>query len=91
MNQDDAVERQHQPAEIRMGEDIARAMAHLPPTEAAEEVATHLRKFWAPPMRQALLGLVDGGEPVSVTLAAGVEAYRRGQIDRAELREPSGG
>lgn len=83
--------RQQQPAEIRMGEDIARAMAHLPPERAAEEIATHLRKFWDPRMRGAIVARLEAGEQMSELLRAGVEFYRQGEIDRAEVAESSGG
>lgn len=83
--------RQQQPAEIRMGEDIARAMAHQPPERAAEEIATHLRKFWDPRMRAAIVARVEGGDEMDELLRAGVELYRQGEIDRAELAAPSGG
>ncbi|WP_298750005.1 formate dehydrogenase subunit delta [uncultured Serinicoccus sp.] len=87
----DAQARQRLPAEIRMGEDIARAMAHHPPQRAAEEIATHIRKFWDPRMRSSIVGRVEAGEPMDDLLRAGVELYRQGEIDRAEVAEPSGG
>lgn len=87
----DAEERQHQPADVRMGHDIARAMAHHPPQRAAEEIATHLRKFWDPRMRATILARVDRGEPMDDLLRAGVELLREGEIDPSEVRKPSGG
>ncbi|WP_075957288.1 formate dehydrogenase subunit delta [Ornithinimicrobium sp. CNJ-824] len=87
----DAQERQHQPADLRMGHDIARAMAHHPPERAAEEIATHLRKFWDPRMRATILARVDRGEPMDDLLRAGVELLREGEIDPSEVRKPSGG
>ena len=42
------------PAEARMGNDIARQFAHLPPAEAAEAIALHIESFWDPRMRRAL-------------------------------------
>ena len=45
------------PAEARMGNDIARQFAHLPPSEAAEAVARHIETFWDPRMRRALEAL----------------------------------
>lgn len=80
------------PAVIRMGNDIARALHHLPDDEAAEAVATHLKKFWDPRMRQALVELVRRGDPrVDPLLARAAERYLAGQVDRAEVAEPSGG
>ncbi|WP_010146625.1 formate dehydrogenase subunit delta [Serinicoccus profundi] len=87
----DAQRRQRLPAEVRMGEDIARAMAHHPPERAAEEIATHLRKFWDPRMRSSILARVAAGEEMDDLLRAGVELYRQGEIDRSEVAEPSGG
>ncbi|WP_075813219.1 formate dehydrogenase subunit delta [Serinicoccus sp. CUA-874] len=83
--------RQHQPAEVRMGEDIARAMAHHPPERAAEEIATHIRKFWDPRMRASIVGRMERGESMDELLRAGVALYRQGEIDRGEVAEPSGG
>ena len=87
----DAEQRQHQPADLRMGEDIARAMAHHPTERGAEEIATHLRKFWPPRMRRSIVARVERGEEMDDLLRAGVERYRRGEIDRGEVAEPSGG
>lgn len=80
------------PPVIRMGNDIARALHHLPDDEAAEAVATHLKKFWEPRMRRALVDLVRAGDPrVDGLLAAATDRYLSGQVDRAEVAEPSGG
>ena len=80
------------PSEIRMGNDIARALHHLPEDEAAEAVATHLTKFWEPRMRRALVDRVRAGDPrVDSLLAHATERYLAGQVDRAEVAEPSGG
>ncbi|WP_151526279.1 formate dehydrogenase subunit delta [Serinicoccus kebangsaanensis] len=87
----DAQTRQRLPAEVRMGEDIARAMAHHPPERAAEEIATHIRKFWDPRMRASIIGRMERGESMDELLRAGVELYRQGEIDRGEVAEPSGG
>ncbi|MEU6117067.1 formate dehydrogenase subunit delta [Streptomyces sp. NPDC047117] len=37
-----------------MANDIARAFRHLPDDQAAEAVASHLRRFWDPRMRTRL-------------------------------------
>lgn len=78
------------PAELRMGGDIARALAHLG-EEAPEAIATHVRKFWDRRMRAALLDHLAAGRIEDEVLRAAAEHYRRGEIDRAEVREPSGG
>lgn len=87
----DAEQRQQLPADLRMGHDIARAMAHHPPERAAEEIATHLRKFWDRRMRASIVARLERGEEMDPLLRAGVEFYRAGEIDRAEVAEPSGG
>jgi len=80
------------PSEIRMGNDIARAMHHLPAEEAARAVATHLKKFWDPRMRRALVERVRAGDPrIDPLLAAATKSFLGGQLDRAEAAEPSGG
>ncbi|HKX68092.1 MAG TPA: formate dehydrogenase subunit delta [Intrasporangium sp.] len=80
------------PPEIRLGNDIARAMHHLSAEEAAKAVATHLQKFWDPRMRRALVERVRAGDPrLDPLLAAATTSYLGGQVDRAEVAEPSGG
>ncbi len=49
-------------AEARMGNDIARQFAHLPPDRAAEAVARHIESFWDPRMRRGLEALVAAGD-----------------------------
>lgn len=80
------------PPEIRLGHDIARHLAHLPTEDASEQIATHLRKFWDPRMRKALVQRVREDDPrVEPLLASAVHDYLDGDIDRAEVAEPSGG
>jgi formate dehydrogenase subunit delta len=80
------------PAEIRMGNDIARAMHHLPSEEAAIAVATHVKKFWDPRMRRALVERVHAGDArLDPLLVAATIAYLGDHVDRAEVSEPSGG
>lgn len=75
-----------------MGRDIARHMSHLDPADASEQIATHLRKFWPPRMRRALVALVRAeDERVDPLLVSAVRDYLAGDIDRAEVAEPSGG
>lgn len=53
----------------RMVNQIARNFAHLPEEAAAERVAAHLRRFWAPAMlaRVREIAVADPGalEPVA--------------------------
>ncbi|MGI8949061.1 MAG: formate dehydrogenase subunit delta [Ornithinimicrobium sp.] len=87
-----ATEHGDMPPEIRLGQDITRNLAHLPPEDASEQIATHLRKFWDPRMRRALVQRVrDNDSRVEPLLARAVRDYLDGDIDRAEVAEPSGG
>lgn len=80
------------PPEIRLGNDIARAMHHLPADQAATALATHLKKFWEPRMRRALVERVRTDDPrVDPLLARATMTYLDDQVDHAEVAEPSGG
>ena len=82
----------HLPSEIRLGNDICRAFCHLPEDAAAAAVATHLKKFWDPRMRRALVERVREEDPrIDPLLASATRSYLGGQLDRAEVAEPSGG
>lgn len=81
-----------EPSEIRMSRDIARHLTHLAPEEAGEQIATHMRKFWPPVMRHTLVQLVrEGDERIDPLIVSAVNDYLAGDIDRAEVAEPSGG
>lgn len=75
------------PSEARMGNDIARQFAHLPPAEAAEVVARHIETFWDPRMRRALEALAaahdESLDPILVDAAGRLAA-------RASRSEPEG-
>ncbi|WP_406689789.1 formate dehydrogenase subunit delta [Saccharopolyspora sp. ID03-671] len=45
--------------QVRMANDIAIQFAHLPPRQAAREVAHHITMFWDPRMRTELDHLAD--------------------------------
>lgn len=78
--------------EIRLGNDIARQFAHLPEREAAERIATHLEKFWAPRMRRRLVELMDPADPeIDPLLVDAVSRLVVDDLDRAELRSPPAG
>jgi formate dehydrogenase subunit delta len=49
------------PSELRMANDIARNLGHLPGEEAAEAIAGHIGRFWDPRMRARLHAFVDAG------------------------------
>jgi formate dehydrogenase subunit delta len=44
-----------------MANDIAVQFHHKPPQEAAETIASHLRRFWAPTMVRDLIANADAG------------------------------
>jgi formate dehydrogenase subunit delta len=70
------------PAEARMGNDIARQFAHLPPADAAEAVARHIETFWDPRMRQALEALAaahdESLDPLLVDAAGRLATHASG-------------
>jgi formate dehydrogenase subunit delta len=61
------------PPHVWRANDIAVQFAHKPPEEAAAAVATHMRMFWEPRMRAALLAHVDAGveglDPIGLSAA----------------------
>lgn len=62
------------PPEVRMVNDIAANLGHRPVDQAVQAVAHHVRRYWDPRMRAALLAHVDGGgaglDPISLAAAA---------------------
>jgi formate dehydrogenase subunit delta len=80
------------PPVVRLGHDLVRNFEALPPEKAASEIATHLRKFWDPRMRRDLVALVRRGDPsLHPLLVCAAQDLVEGDVDRAEVREPSGG
>ena len=63
---------------IRMANQIGVFFESMPDrAEALEGLATHLKKFWDPRMRRALLELVDGGDgSLSPMVLSAVQAHR---------------
>jgi formate dehydrogenase subunit delta len=63
---------------IRMGNQIASFYESYPDqVEARKEIASHLKKFWAPRMRTELLNYVDReGAGLSDSLQASVREHR---------------
>ncbi len=80
-------------AVLRMGNDIVRQFAHWTDRDAAaEEIATHIKKFWEPRMRHELMAHVRLGDTEMPFLLGMAAAHLvDGEIDHDELREPSGG
>lgn len=48
--------------QVRLANEIAVQFHHLPPAEAAEAIAHHIRQFWEPRMRVNLLAHVESGD-----------------------------
>jgi len=46
---------------VYMANQIGRFFAHEGESQAVQSVATHLRKFWDPGMRSAIVAHVDAG------------------------------
>jgi formate dehydrogenase subunit delta len=61
------------PPHVRLANEVAVQFAHQPFEVAAAAVATHLRDFWEPRMRAALLAHVAAGgeglDPMAVRAA----------------------
>ena len=67
------------PPVVRLANDIAAQFRHLPPDEAAAEVANHIRRFWDPRMRLALLDLADHEQAdLDAGVIAAVRVLRKG-------------
>lgn len=65
------------PSELRMANDIARNLAHLPGERAAEEIAGHIGRFWDPRMRTRLYEFVDtGADGLDPLVVAAVKLLR---------------
>ncbi|HZE91628.1 MAG TPA: formate dehydrogenase subunit delta [Rhizobacter sp.] len=64
---------------IRMANQIGSFFEAMPDrAEALQDVATHLKKFWAPRMRQDLLAHVDahGADDLHFMVAEAVSVHR---------------
>ncbi|MBO4121339.1 formate dehydrogenase subunit delta [Cupriavidus gilardii] len=67
---------------VKMANQIGTFFSAMPDRdEALADIATHLRRFWAPPMRRALLEGVDNGQADAVApiVRAALERHR-GQL-----------
>jgi formate dehydrogenase subunit delta len=49
------------PSYVRLANEIAVQFHHHAPDRAAVEIAAHMRSFWEPRMKAALLAHVDAG------------------------------
>jgi len=55
---------------VRMANQIAANFRHHPETQAAAEVANHIRMFWPPLMRRELLDNIGSGSFDPLVVAA---------------------
>jgi formate dehydrogenase subunit delta len=79
-------------ATIRLGNDLVRQFRHLPREHAAEQIGTHILKFWEPRMRHELLARIRLGDlTLEPLLVAAAEHLVDGETDDAEVAQPSGG
>lgn len=65
---------------VRMANQIGSFYESYPdPVEAASEIASHLRKFWAPRMRSQMLAYVDNqnGEGLHEAVLAAIKLHRQ--------------
>ena len=66
---------------VRMANRIADFFEAMPDRdEALEGIAGHIRKFWEPRMRRALLGAIDSGAPGVSELVRAAVARHRGLV-----------
>jgi formate dehydrogenase subunit delta len=61
------------PPHVRLANEVAEQFHDRPAERAAADIATHIRMFWDPRMRAALLAYVDAGgdelDPLAVAAA----------------------
>jgi formate dehydrogenase subunit delta len=66
------------PPHVRLANEIAIQLAHLPPADGATRVAKHIVDFWEPRMVRALLAHVDaGGQDLDPLATAAAEQLRQ--------------
>lgn len=70
------------PPELRLAGDIAAQFAHRARADAAAAVATHIRTFWEPRMRRALLDAVAAADTVEPTVRAAAALLGSATADR---------
>jgi len=62
--------------QVRLANDIAAQFHYLPPDAAAAAVATHMRNFWDPRMREQLRHAVEEGRDIDDLDPIAAEAAR---------------
>jgi len=76
----------HVDALVRMANQIGAFFEAMPDrTEALEGIAQHIRRFWEPRMRRALLAHIDGtgGEGLSPTVMESLARHRALWVEHA--------
>ncbi|HLU57341.1 MAG TPA: formate dehydrogenase subunit delta [Pseudonocardia sp.] len=69
------------PPHVRLANDIAAQFAHKPLDEAARQVAAHIRSFWEPRMRSALVAhLAAGGAGLDPVARRAAEELRSASV-----------
>jgi formate dehydrogenase subunit delta len=61
---------------LRMADEIAVQFDRRPIAEAATEIAAHIRTFWEPRMRRALLAAIDTGVDTAPAVRAAAALLR---------------
>ncbi len=71
---------------VRMANDIARNLQAAHSDDAASATAEHLRNFWAPSMRRALIAHADaGGDGLSVVALGAAALLRADQTKQTSV------
>ncbi len=84
------VDRDHQAAVVRMGNDIARQLSYLGPEQAAHQLAAHILKFWEPRMLAQLVACRRRNDSDMDPLLLAASTHLSDGED-AHLEDPSGG
>jgi formate dehydrogenase subunit delta len=67
---------------VKMANQIGDFFAPMPPGEATEGVATHLRRYWTPKMIREIIGYLDAGrEGLNPVAARGVRSLKEESAD----------
>ncbi len=71
---------------IYMANQISRAFAHEPRSQAVEDTAEHIRKFWDPRMRAAILAQIDieAGAKLDPIAREAVGSLRKKSLDNSK-------
>jgi formate dehydrogenase subunit delta len=67
---------------VYMANQIGKFFAHEGDTKAAQSIATHLRKFWDPRMRTAIVAHLDGG-------GKGLDPFVRQAVESLRAERPT--